>query len=128
MLKRSPRRRKRHAYFDLLRYVQQVKAPEVASQMAQSVAFAVDVALVGAVRQLFKAMQVLHTEHDIDSISAMSVALRNREFTEQVMHDLASKDDLQVTATILEAPAVRGVWAGTGQITALTCTTTGEST
>lgn len=110
-----------HAYFDLLRYVQQVKAPEVASQMAQSVAFAVDVALVGAVRQLFKAMQVLHTEHDIDSISAMSVALRNREFTEQVMHDLAGKDDLQVTATILELTAVRGVWQELAkQLTALT--------
>ena len=55
-----------NAYFDLADYIQGTTCVEVAAQMAQSVAFAVDVAINSAVRTLFKNLRTHHVDHGID--------------------------------------------------------------
>ena len=109
-----------NAYFDLMQYVQEIKAPETASQAAQAVAFSVDVAITAAVRQLLKNLREYHLDVGIDSISAMTTAMQEAEFTEQVMRD-AGKDDIGPVQTIVELTAIRASWQTLAkELTALT--------
>lgn len=98
-----------NAYFDLKSYIQNVQCPDVAAQMAQSAAFACDVGIQTAVRALMKMLRMHHDAYGIDSIDAMTVAMREAGFTEQVIR-LAGKDDLGPVATIVQLSHVREVW------------------
>lgn len=98
-----------NAYFDLKSYIKNVQCPDVAAQMAQSAAFACDVGIQTAVRALMKALRVHHDAYGIDSIDAMTVAMREAAFTEEVIR-LAGKDDLGPVATIVQLSHVREVW------------------
>ena len=98
-----------HAYFDLADYIRSLQAVDVAAQMAQSVAFSVDVAINSAVRTLFKNLRVHHVDHGIDSLSEMTSALEDSAFAEEVMRQ-AGKDDLGPVATILQLNTMRDEW------------------
>ena len=97
------------AFFDLKDYVMSIKSADVAAQMAQSVAFAVDVGINGAVRQLMKNLREQGMNHGIDTYSEMTAALEDSAFAEEVMR-LAGKDDLGPVATILQLHAMREDW------------------
>lgn len=98
-----------HAYFDLKDYVQSLTCVDVAAQMAQSVAFSIDVAINAATRQLMKNLRALHAEHGIDSLSEMTAALEDSAFAEEAMRQ-AGKDDLGPVATILALNSIRDEW------------------
>lgn len=98
-----------HAYFDLTDYIRSLQAVDVAAQMAQSVAFSVDVAINGAARQLLKNLRTNHVDHGIDSLSEMTSALEDSAFAEEIMRQ-AGKDDLGPVATILQLNTMRDKW------------------
>lgn len=98
-----------NAYFDLKSYIQNVQCPDVAAQMAQSAAFACDVGIQTAVRALMKMLRMHHDAYGIDSIDAMTVAMREAAFTEKVIR-MAGKDDLGPVATIVQLNHVRQTW------------------
>ena len=98
-----------NAYFDLNDYVQSLACVDVAAQMAQSVAFAVDIAINNAARQLMKNLRTQHVDHGIDSLSEMTMALEDSAFAEEAMRQ-AGKDDLGPVATILQLNAIREQW------------------
>lgn len=109
-----------HAYFDLKDYIQSLGCIDVAAQMAQSVAFRIDVILTGAVRQLMKNLRVNHVDHGIDSISEMTSALSEMNFAEEIFAG-AGKDELGPVATILQMSAVRDIWQDLcGEMTGMT--------
>lgn len=98
-----------HAYFNLMDYIRNIKSVDVAAQMAQSVAFSVDVAINGACRQLMKSLRELRDHYGIESVSDMTLALEDTAFAEEVMME-AGKDDLGPVATILQLNCVRDTW------------------
>ena len=98
-----------HAWFDLKDYIQSIKTPDVAAQCAQSVAFAVDVAIQGAVRALFKNLRMRSEEAGFDNLDAMTTAMRERGFTEKVIR-MAGKDELGPVATIVQLNHIRAQW------------------
>jgi len=98
-----------NAYFDLNDYIRSLQAVDVAAQMAQSVAFSVDVAINGAARQLLKNLRTSQVDHGIDSLSEMTSALEDSAFAEEIMRQ-AGKDDLGPVATILQLNTMRDGW------------------
>lgn len=98
-----------NAYFDLNDYVRSTKSVDVAAQMAQSVAFAVDVAINGAARQLMKNLRQDHLDHGIDSLSEMTMALEDSAFAEEIMRQ-AGNDSLGPVSTILQLHEIREDW------------------
>lgn len=98
-----------HAFFDLKDYVMSTQNADVAAQMAQSIAFAVDVNINNAARQLMKNLREYHLDHGIDSLSEMTAALEDSAFAEEVMME-AGKDELGPVATILQLNAIRDQW------------------
>lgn len=98
-----------HAFFDLKDYVMSTKNADVAAQMAQSIAFTIDVNINNAARQLMKNLREYHMDHGIDSLSEMTAALEDSAFAEQVMME-AGKDELGPVATILQLNAIRDQW------------------
>ncbi len=108
------------AYFDLADYIQSLECVDVAAQMAQSVAFAVDVAISNATRQLLKNLRAGHIDHGIDSLSEMTTALEDSAFAEEIMRH-AGKDDVGPVATILQLNNIREQWhAMAGELTSMT--------
>lgn len=98
-----------NAYFDLADYIQGTTCVEVAAQMAQSVAFGVDIAINSAVRALFKNLRAHHLAYGVESLSDMTMALEGAEFAEEVMRQ-AGKDDLGPVAAIAELNMIRDEW------------------
>lgn len=109
-----------NAYFDLADYIQGTTCVEVAAQMAQSVAFGVDVAINSAVRALFKNLRAHHVDHGIDSLSEMTLALEDSAFAEEIMRS-AGKDDLGPVASIVQLTSIREQWHNiASELTAMT--------
>lgn len=77
----------RGAYFDLKEYIAHVKSPEIAAQMAQSVAFIVDVQMAKILRQIMKEIRAHHEAYGYDSIGAMTDALADQQFADEVMRE-----------------------------------------
>lgn len=101
-----------NAYFDLNNYVRSQTCVEVAAQMAQSVAFGVDIAINSAVRALFKNLRAHHLAYGVESLSDMTMALEGEEFAEEVMRQAgrAGTDDLGPVAAIAELNMIRDEW------------------
>lgn len=76
-----------HAYFDLKTYVQSIKSVDVAAQMAQSVAFAIDLKMVQTLRSIMKNIRAHHDSYGYDSVGAMTDALRDVAFAEEVFRE-----------------------------------------
>ena len=98
-----------NAYFDLADYIQSLTSVDVAAQMAQSVAFAVDIAINNASRQLTKNLRANHIDHGIDSLAEMTMALEDSAFAEEIMRQ-AGSDSLGPVSTILQLNVIREQW------------------
>ena len=98
-----------NAYFDLADYIQSLTSVDVAAQMAQSVAFAVDVAINNAARQLMKNLRANHADHGIDTLAEMTLALEDSAFAEEIMRQ-AGNDSLGPVSTILQLNVIREQW------------------
>ena len=98
-----------NAYFDLADYIQSLTSVDVAAQMAQSVAFAVDTAINNASRQLMKNLRANHIDHGIDSLAEMTMALEDSAFAEEIMRQ-AGSDSLGPVSTILQLNVIREQW------------------
>lgn len=84
-----------HQYFDLIDYIRNIQNFEVASQMAQSLAFRVDVNIQSAARQLFKLlrddqMEKLAAGSSNDSLADLTAALGEQAFAERCFHEIGS--------------------------------------
>lgn len=84
-----------HNYFDLIDYIRNVKNFDVASQMAQSLAFRVDVNIQQAARQLFKVLREDQAEKlaaggSNDSLADLTAALGEAAFAERCFHEIGS--------------------------------------
>ena len=69
--------------FDLFDYIRDTTNIEVAAQMAQSVAWRLDVMIQGAARQLFKAVREHQYANGVDGLSELTMALQEQMFAEQ---------------------------------------------
>lgn len=98
-----------HAYFDLKHFINEIKNADVAAQMAQSVAFAVDLKMAGTLRAIMKNVRNAHHDYGVDSVGAMTVALRDVNFAEEVFREHGKAEEgLIETFTMLNM--VRGGW------------------
>lgn len=84
-----------HNYFDLIAYIRGIQNFEVASQMAQSLAFRVDVNIQSAARQLFKLLREDQAEKlaaggSNDSLADLTAALGEQAFAERCFHEIGS--------------------------------------
>lgn len=84
-----------HNYFDLIDYIRNTQNFEVASQMAQSLAFRVDVNIQSAARQLFKLLREDQAEKlaaggSNDSLADLTAALGEQAFAERCFHEIGS--------------------------------------
>ena len=84
-----------HQYFDLIDYIRNIQNFEVASQMAQSLAFRVDVNIQSAARQLFKMLREDQAEKlaaggSNDSLADLTAALGEQAFAERCFHEIGS--------------------------------------
>ena len=85
-----------HNYFDLIDYIRNIQNFEVASQMAQSLAFRVDVNIQSAARQLFKLLRDDQAEKlaagggNNDSLADLTAALGEAAFAERCFHEVGS--------------------------------------
>ena len=98
-----------HAYFDLKHFINEIKNADVAAQMAQSVAFAVDLKMAGTLRAIMKNVRNAHHDYGFDSVGAMTVALRDVNFAEEVFREHGKAEEgLIETFTMLNL--VRSGW------------------
>lgn len=82
-----------NAYFDLTAYIQSIKSADVAAQMAQSVAFAIDLKMASTLRAIMKAIRVHHDSYGYDSVGAMTDALRDVVFAEEVFREHGKNEE-----------------------------------
>lgn len=98
-----------HTSFDLLDYIQEVKSPEVAAQMAQSAAWRIDVLIIGAARQLYKGVKTKLYEDGVDTMAELTMHLNEAANAEQSFQDNGSSNIGPVT-TIKELMYMREGW------------------
>lgn len=84
-----------HNYFDLIDYIRNIQNFEVASQMAQSLAFRVDINIQSAARQLFKLLRDDQAEKlaaggSNDTLADLTAALGEQAFAERCFHEIGS--------------------------------------
>lgn len=84
-----------HNYFDLIDYIRNIQNFEVASQMAQSLAFRVDINIQSAARQLFKLLRDDQVEKlaaggSNDTLADLTAALGEQAFAERCFHEIGS--------------------------------------
>lgn len=83
--------------FDLFDYIRDTVNAEVAAQMAQSVAWRIDVLIQGAARQLFKAVREHQYTNGVDGLAELTLALQEQAFAEQAFAETGSTTDGPVT-------------------------------
>lgn len=83
--------------FDLFDYVRGTSNVDVAAQMAQSIAWRLDVMIQGAARQLFKAVREHQYTNGVDGLSELTMALQEQSFAEQAFAETGSSTDGPVT-------------------------------
>ena len=98
-----------HAYFDLKHFINEIKSADVAAQMAQSVAFAIDLKMASTLRAIMKNLRAYHDSYGYDSVGAMTDALRDMDFVEEVFREHGKTEEgLIETFTMLNI--VRTGW------------------
>lgn len=98
-----------HAYFDLKHFINEIKSADVAAQMAQSVAFAIDLKMASTLRAIMKNLRAHHDSYGYDSVGAMTDALRDMDFAEEVFREHGKAEEgLIETFTMLNI--VRTGW------------------
>lgn len=110
-----------HHSFDLFDYINTVMSPEVAAQMASSVAFRVDVMVIGAARQLYKDIRGELYSAGVDQMAELTLALNMQAYAETAFYENGSTTTGPVS-TIKELMFQRQAWHGLAkQLTELTC-------
>lgn len=99
-----------HQYFDLVEYIRGIKNLDVASQLAQSFAFRVDINIQSAARQLFKLVRAeMHErllEQNIDNLADLTAALGEAAYAERCFNEIGS-DATGPVETIRDLMAMR---------------------
>ena len=101
-----------HNYFDLIDYIRNIQNFEVSAQMAQSLAFRIDVNIQSAARQLFKLLREDQAEKlaaggsSNDSLADLTAALGEQAFAERCFHEIGSSTEGPVE-TIRDLMALR---------------------
>lgn len=100
-----------HNYFDLIDYIRNIQNFEVSAQMAQSLAFRIDVNIQSAARQLFKVLREDQAEKlaaggSNDSLADLTAALGEAAFAERCFHEIGSSATGMVE-TIRDLMAIR---------------------
>lgn len=98
-----------HAYFDLKHFINEIKNADVAAQMAQSVAFAVDLKMASTLRAIMKNVRNTHHDYGFDSVGAMTIALRDVNFAEEVFRE-HGKAEAGLIETFTMLNMVRNGW------------------
>lgn len=110
-----------HHYFDLFDHISHVTSPEVAAQMASSVAFRVDIMIISAARQLYKDIRTTQYEAGIDQMAELTLALNQQASAETAFYEHGSTNTGPIS-TIKELMYQREAWhALAANLTALTC-------
>jgi hypothetical protein len=99
-----------HQYFNIFDFIKTVKNLDVASQIAQSVAFRIDINIQSAARALFKFVrddqhEKLKTQH-IDNLAELTASLGEAAFAERSFHD-AGMDRAGPVELIKDLMAIR---------------------
>lgn len=100
---------KTHHYFDLFDYVSAIPSPEVAAQVAQSVAWRVDVMIISAARQLYKDIREELFNAGVDVKAELTLAMNQKAYSEQVFYENGSTATGPVSA-IKELMYQREAW------------------
>lgn len=75
------------ATFCLFDHIREIINPEVAAQVAQSVAWRVDTLIQGAARQLFKSVREDQFKKGVDGLAELTMALREQAFAEHAFEE-----------------------------------------
>lgn len=97
--------------FDLHDYVSEIMSPEVAAQVAQSVAWRVDIMIISAARQLYKGIRQNQFEAGIDVMAELTLSLNMQAYAETAFYENGSTVTGPVCA-IKELMYVRESWHG----------------
>lgn len=109
-----------HHSFDLFDYVNAIMSPEVAAQVAQSVAWRIDTMSISAARQLFKDIREDQVNAGIDSLAELTLAMNKQAYSEQVFHEYGSIHTGPI-CLIKELAYVSEAWhAAAARLTSLT--------
>lgn len=81
------------ANFDLFDYIKNTANVDVAAQMAQGVAWKIDVMLQAASRELFKSVRQHLFGRDIDGLAELTIALRSTEYAGASFREAGSSTD-----------------------------------
>lgn len=100
-----------HHFFDLFEYINSIPSPEVAAQVAQSVAFRVDVTIISAARALYKDIREELFNAGIDVRAELSLALNQKAYAETAFYENGSTATGPV-CTIKQLMAQREMWHG----------------
>ncbi|MBS0453986.1 MAG: hypothetical protein JSS14_22010 [Proteobacteria bacterium] len=75
------------SHFDLLDYVRTFPQADIAAEMAQGLAFRIDVGIQQASREIFKAVRQDLFDKGVDGLSELTIALRESDFAGQSFAD-----------------------------------------
>lgn len=110
-----------HHFFDLFDYINTVQSPEVAAQMASSVAFRVDIMIISAARQLYKDIRSEQHNAGIDELAELTLALNKQASAEAAFYEHGTGNTGPICA-IKELMFQRESWhALASDLTSLTC-------
>ena len=115
-----------HHYFDLFEFTNNITSPEVAAQVAQSVAWRVDVMIISAARQLYKGVREEMFNAGIDVRAELTLSLNMQASAEQAFYEHGSTNTGPIS-TIKELMHQRESWhALAANLTSLTCDWQGQ--
>lgn len=100
---------KTHHYFDLFQFIENIHSPEVAAQIASSTAWRIDIMIIGAARQIYKAVKEDLYAAGVDERAELTNALNEKAFAEQSFHEIGSAVTGPV-ATIKQLSYQREAW------------------
>ena len=98
-----------HHYFSLFDYINSIPSPEVAAQVATSVAWHVDTMVISAARQLYKGIREELFNQGIDVKAELTLSLNMQAYAETAFHENGSSVTGPVCA-IKELMFQREMW------------------
>jgi hypothetical protein len=112
---------KTHHYFDLFQFIDAIPSVEVAAQVATSTAWRIDVTIISAARQIYKAVKEELYNQGVDERAELTNALNMQAFAEESFSEIGSSLTGPI-ATIKHLTYQREAWQELAKrLTALTC-------
>lgn len=100
---------KTHHFFDLFQFISAIPSVEVAAQVAVSTAWRIDVTIISAARQIYKAVRDDIVNQGIDERAEIVNALNMQAYAEESFHEIGSAITGPV-ATIKQLHYQREAW------------------